>query len=110
VVDRDGSIIYVNPSADSLLGLARKDLIGTKGKELPLSMYYREGEMRPSRRDPHRHKDVDLEQEQADIAGFLHIHTHFLLPGRFFLVVVGVGHGTSADSITAWSCRLQRSW
>jgi PAS domain S-box-containing protein len=52
VVDRDGSIIYANPSAESLLGLARKDLIGTKAKELPLSMYYREGEEVPAKSRP----------------------------------------------------------
>jgi two-component system phosphate regulon sensor histidine kinase PhoR len=52
VVDSDGSIIYANPSAESLLGLARKDLIGTKAEELPLSMYYREGEEVPAKSRP----------------------------------------------------------
>jgi PAS domain S-box-containing protein len=44
VVDRDGSIIYANPRAESLLGLSRTDLIGTKAAQLPLSMYYQGGE------------------------------------------------------------------
>lgn len=44
VVDRVGSIIYVNPRAESLLGLEWKDLVGKKAKELPLWMYSLEGD------------------------------------------------------------------
>ncbi|MHB1400321.1 MAG: sensor histidine kinase [Trichloromonadaceae bacterium] len=60
VVDRNGSIIYANPRAETLLGLAQMDLIGKKAVELPLSMYYQGGEKVPGKSRPF---GVDWDEE-----------------------------------------------
>ncbi len=52
VVDRNASIIYANPRAESLLGLALVDLIGKKAVDLPLSMYDQGGKEVPGKSRP----------------------------------------------------------
>ncbi len=52
IADREKRIIYVNLSAERLLGTSRHNLMGTKAQEIPLTMHYSGGEEVPRESRP----------------------------------------------------------